>query len=261
MKYFCFGNGKSRVGLDLDKYKQYGTVVGCNAIYRDFTPDILVALDAPIAHEIYRSGYAHHGTSYLGYWSEIPTGVAEHMLESETGPVSISPGDLGFTRDVVYHGGEGVFTLDSKVTGITYVTGVVKPDDAHEIEPTIDEFAYATGTRAIYLACELGAKEVYIIGHDLYSPDDKVNNIYAGTSCYVGKDAPMIRPDKSEKDDLHHWILQHKNTFNTFNDTKFYKVTSNAIGTSPIDVIIPEWHDCNNLEYITQHELDKQFNI
>ena len=58
-------------------------------------------------------------------------------------------------------------------------------------------------------------------------------------------------------DDMHNWILQHKNTFDTFKDTKFYKVNPNPIGTSPIDVVIPEWHNCNNLEYITQHELDK----
>jgi hypothetical protein len=261
MIYFCFGNANSRKGLDLDKYKEHGTVVGCNAIYRDFTPDILVALDAQIAHEVYRSGYAHRGTSYLGYWTDIPTQVAEHLLESETGPVSISPGDLGFTRDVVYHGGEGVFTLESKVPGITYITGITKPDDAHEIEPCIDKFKYATGTRAIYLACELGATEVYIIGHDLFSTDDKINNIYADTSCYKKSDAEMPRPDRSENDDMHNWILQHKNTFDTFKDTKFYKVNPNPIGTSPIDIVIPEWHNCNNLEYITQHELDKQFKI
>ena len=43
MIHFCFGNGNSRKGIDIEKYKKYGTVVGCNAIYRDFTPDILVA--------------------------------------------------------------------------------------------------------------------------------------------------------------------------------------------------------------------------
>ena len=127
--------------------------------------------------------------------------------------------------------------------------------------PSIDKFKYATGTRAIYLACELGATEVYIIGHDLYSTDDKVNNIYAGTPQYASKDAPMKRPDKAEKDDLNHWIKQHKNTFDTFKDTKFYKVNPNPIGTSPIDVVIPQWQDCNNLEYITQHELDKTFKL
>ena len=266
MIHFCFGNGNSRKDLDLDKYKQHGIVVGCNAVYRDFTPDILVALDSPIAHEIYRCGYAHKNTSYLGYWTDIPTDVAEHMLESETGPVSLSPGDLGFTSNVVYHGGEGIFTLESKIKGITYVTGVIENDEAVEIDPLIvaddgTQFAYATGTRAIYLACENGATEVYIIGHDLYSTTDKVNNIYAGTSYYAGADTPMMRPDKSDKDDLNHWIKQHKNTFDTFKDTKFYKVNPNPIGTSPIDVEIEEWKDCDNLEYITFAELDKKFKV
>ena len=64
MIYFCFGNGNSRKDLDLDKFKQHGKVVGCNAIYRDFNPDILVALDTAIAHEIYRSGYVFKNTTY-----------------------------------------------------------------------------------------------------------------------------------------------------------------------------------------------------
>jgi len=258
MRYFCFGNGTSRKGLDLNKYKEYGKVVACNAAYRDFTPDILVAIDTPIAHEIYRSGYAFKHTAYLGHWTPIPMMVVDDLLNSNTGPLSLSPADLDFTHEAVYHGNE---YDDGQRKGITYVTGVLTPDKAVDIEAGIDEFAYATGTRAIYLACELGAKEVYIIGHDLYSPDDKVNNVYAGTRFYAGVDAPFEKPDKSDKDDLNHWIKQHKNTFDTFKDTKFYKVTPNAIGTSPIDVIIPEWHDCNNLEYITQHELDKQFKV
>ena len=49
---FCFGNGNSRKGLNLDNFKKHGTVIGCNAIYRDFTPDIVVALDSRIGHEL-----------------------------------------------------------------------------------------------------------------------------------------------------------------------------------------------------------------
>ena len=37
-KAFCFGNGNSRKGLNLDYFKKHGTVIGCNAVYRDFTP-------------------------------------------------------------------------------------------------------------------------------------------------------------------------------------------------------------------------------
>mgnify|MGYP006205818581 CR=1 FL=1 len=254
MIHFCFGNGNSRKDLDLDKYKQHGTVVGCNAIYRDFTPDILVALDTGPAHEIYRCGYAHKNTTYLGYWTPIPVEVVETMLESEKGPVSLSPSDLGFVREAVYHG-------DETVKGITYVTGTVLGDKVIDIEPGIDEFAYATGTRAIYLSCENGATEVYIIGHDLYSMDEKINNVYAGTRFYHKKDSPFKRPDNAAKDDLNHWIKQHKNTFDTFKDTKFYKVNPNPIGTSPIDVEIEEWKDCENLEYITFSDLDKKFKV
>lgn len=266
MTYFCFGNGNSRKDLDLDKFKQYGKVVGCNAIYRDYTPDLLVALDSGMAHEIYRSGYAHKNTTYLGYWDRIPVAVAEFMLEKEKGPVSLSPSDLDFVNEVVYHGGEGVFTLDSKVKGITYCTGVVLEDEANSLEPLVvsgdgSQWAYSTGTLSIFLACSHGAKEVYIIGHDLYSLDDKVNNIYAGSRHYVDKDSPMMRPDNSRSNDLYNWIQQHKNTFACFPDTKFYKVNPNTIGTSPIDVEIEEWKDSPNLEYITFAELDKRFPI
>ena len=76
-KAFCFGNGNSRKGLNLDYFKKYGTVIGCNAVYRDFTPDIVVGLDSRIGHEIYRSGYAHKHTCYLGYWTPVPTFVAK----------------------------------------------------------------------------------------------------------------------------------------------------------------------------------------
>ena len=54
---------------------------------------------------------------------------------------------------------------------------------------------------------------------------------------------------------------EDKNTFDTFKDTKFYKVNPNPIGTSPIDVEIEEWKDCDNLEYITFADLDKKFKV
>ena len=259
MTAFCFGNGNSRKGLNLDDFKKHGTVIGCNAIYRDFTPDIVVGLDSQIGHEIYRSGYAHKNTCYLGYWTPVPIFVAKEMMKTMADKTDIVWND---SEEVVYHGADGVFTLTKGHNlGMTYITGVTDNDKVKNIEPDIDGFAYATGTRAIYLACELGAKEVYIIGHDLYSTDEKINNVYAGTRCYHGEDSPFKRPDNPEKDDLNHWIKQHKNTFDTFKDTKFYKVTPNAIGTSPIDVVIPEWHNCNNLEYITFNDLDKTFKL
>ena len=81
-KAFCFGNGNSRKELSLKDFRKYGTIIGCNALYRDFSPDILVALDSRISHEIYRSGYAHKHTCYLGYWTPVPVFVAKEMLKT-----------------------------------------------------------------------------------------------------------------------------------------------------------------------------------
>lgn len=58
MAAFVLGNGVSRRGLDLDFIQSRGAVYGCNALYRDFTPDVLVATDRGIAQEIENTGYA-----------------------------------------------------------------------------------------------------------------------------------------------------------------------------------------------------------
>ena len=55
---FVLGNGKSRLELDLYQLKEAGPIYACNAIYRTFTPDCLVATDTAIARAIQESGYA-----------------------------------------------------------------------------------------------------------------------------------------------------------------------------------------------------------
>lgn len=55
---FVLGNGRSREPIDLNCLKTHGPVYGCNALYRSFTPDVLVATDRPIAMAIQDSGYA-----------------------------------------------------------------------------------------------------------------------------------------------------------------------------------------------------------
>ena len=52
VKAFIVGNGLSRNQFDLEKLRNKGTIFGCNALYRDFTPDYLVAIDDKIISEI-----------------------------------------------------------------------------------------------------------------------------------------------------------------------------------------------------------------
>lgn len=52
---FIIGNGVSRKSIDLERLN--GITYGCNAIYRDFTPDYLVAVDPAMIEEILNSTY------------------------------------------------------------------------------------------------------------------------------------------------------------------------------------------------------------
>ena len=55
---FVLGNGTSRRNIDLNRLHQHGKIYGCNALYREFTPDVLIATDRPISTAIQESGYS-----------------------------------------------------------------------------------------------------------------------------------------------------------------------------------------------------------
>lgn len=54
---FVLGNGTSRADISPTELQQLGKVYGCNALYRSFTPDYLIAVDTKMIIEINKSGY------------------------------------------------------------------------------------------------------------------------------------------------------------------------------------------------------------
>jgi hypothetical protein len=110
---FVIGNGVSRQAVDLELLQPLGKIYGCNALYRDFVPDVLVATDRPISLEIQNSGYPANNKfytrkpiegqgalkvphEYYGYSSgPIATGIAAldhhliiYMIGFDMGPVN-----------------------------------------------------------------------------------------------------------------------------------------------------------------------------
>jgi hypothetical protein len=69
---FVIGNGTSRNGINLNQLKNFGTVYGCNAQYRDYNPHYLIAVDVKMVNEIITSGY--HLTNSV--WTNPNKGVA-----------------------------------------------------------------------------------------------------------------------------------------------------------------------------------------
>lgn len=115
---FVLGNGVSRAPLTLANIKQYGTIYGCNALYREFVPDYLVAVDTKMVVELNEAGFQHQTSvwtnpnktslKFTGFnifkpskgWSSGPTAL---HLASEHKPKEIYI--LGF--DYVGLGDEG----------------------------------------------------------------------------------------------------------------------------------------------------------
>lgn len=57
LRALLLGNGRSRKGLPLDVFRQSGYIIaGCNALYRDYLPHVLMSVDAPMIKEVIRSG-------------------------------------------------------------------------------------------------------------------------------------------------------------------------------------------------------------
>lgn len=54
---FVLGNGTSRSSIDIKSLEPHGMIYGCNALYREYQPDYLVAVDVKMILEISTSGY------------------------------------------------------------------------------------------------------------------------------------------------------------------------------------------------------------
>ena len=68
---FVLGNGRSRLRLAAPSLLPLGTVYACNAVYREFDPDFLIAVDVKMVNEIVAAGY--HKTHSV--WSNPNKGI------------------------------------------------------------------------------------------------------------------------------------------------------------------------------------------
>jgi len=66
---FVLGNGVSRLAVNLHQVKEFGPIYGCNALYREFLPTVLISTDRPIATRIQEEGMA----SQLRMYTRKPT--------------------------------------------------------------------------------------------------------------------------------------------------------------------------------------------
>lgn len=71
IRSFVLGNGISRLNITPDILRPHGKIYGCNALYREFTPDYLIAVDPKMIIEIQDTGYQESHEVWTNRQNEI----------------------------------------------------------------------------------------------------------------------------------------------------------------------------------------------
>jgi hypothetical protein len=231
MKVLVYGNGESRprtsIGGDIISW-------GCNAIYRDFRVDNLVSIDYNIQQEIYESEYALTNKCWFSDWSVLPffdTSIIKSISVRDNNPVyetkqfdRNSCVVQGATIDSVQRVLSEILTFNpqldkddlrkklEKDIGL-YITWVAEEDMVEDIDYPK---GWSAGNTALYLACQSGAEEVYMLGFDGSNYSEPLNNIYKGSKNYLATDSRGFNTTN--------WDNQFKLVQKEFPNVKFYKV-------------------------------------
>ena len=298
---FIIGNGESRIGFDLEKLKDYGKIYGCNNLYKDFTPDVLIAVDERIMHPCYWSGYPIDNVCWFRDWRPMPGDAYELLTDSSmiTGDPTVDMSEYVYSNsrndstEFVMHGTnvdraqayekqiretEGGKLIDESAYELVFQAGIYttwlnKGDKVKNMGPgsfpeeyieshlqlykdwlikgdglALGTLALSGGPTAQLIASLVDEPtDIYLIGMDMFSHTDRVNNVYKGDDGYVGSTGNVVPPDN--------FIIQHKDLFDLFPNIKHYKVNQYSLGTDVINREIEEWKDVPNVEYLTYAEL------
>jgi hypothetical protein len=153
-KSVVIGNGESRRQLDLSVYQKDYTLIGCNAIHRDYTVDHLICCDRRMAAEAIENPNLSNTLIYVRpSWFHFFRKIKKNK-------------NIRTVPELPYH-------------------GELKKDNPDH---------WGSGCYAVLLAAKLGFKEIELIGFDLYPIDHLVNNIYKDTKNYSSSSSPPVDP-------------------------------------------------------------------
>jgi hypothetical protein len=167
------GNGESRRNLDLVSFKIQNILIGCNAIHRDITVDHLICCDRRMVEE------------------------------------AIQNPDTANTEIYVREDWFKYYRKIQKLKNIKQVPALPYQGEAKRDQPD----HWGSGGYAVLVAAELGFDDITLIGYDLYSKNNKVNNIYKGTNNYAAPDSHSI--------DYNYWVYQISKIFHLYPSIQF----------------------------------------
>ena len=129
---FVLGNGISRKDINLTALAQCGHIYGCNALHREYTPDVLVSTDRPIAEHIQHSGYSAANKFYTR--RPLP-GLGAHPIPKpyfgfSSGPVAVGLAAVDGCRRIYLLGFDLGPTTEKTINNLYAGTEFYKPQGA-----------------------------------------------------------------------------------------------------------------------------------
>ena len=182
---YIIGNGPSRKGLDLDTLD--GTTFGCNALYRDYSPDYLVSGDSKVLKEICQSGYPLHNKCIFPDYECIPHDYKEIILMNFDPSYSIKESNPNNKEHV------WIFGLEDDLIDAfeVHVIGVEPEWQIQNMKGTEEDPMFSvnffSGSQAMTQASLMGFDEICLVGFDSIwnYQEETYQNIYAGTNAYT----------------------------------------------------------------------------
>ena len=200
---YIIGNGPSRKGLDLSTLD--GTTFGCNALFRDYSPDYLVSGDSTIIKEICEAEYPKDNKCIFPDFEAIPKDLKEVILTTFDPSFTIKESDLDRWSEC------WIFGLEDDISKImeVHVVGVDSQWKIQNMKGTEDDPNFSVnffaGSQAMAQASIMGFDEVCLVGFDSIwnFQDDTYQNIYAGTNAYEReKETSRLRVGTSDPNSL-----------------------------------------------------------
>ena len=171
-KAFILGNGPSRP-KDVEWLNNLeGVTYGCNALYRDWQPDFLLANDWAMMVEIINSSYS--GNCYFTDFEELPLEALEGIRYMPEYEIAVHIGEQEDSSSFVFMGSTTsnyhIIWIDQSLRHITW-----------GLKPKFESMS--TGLCALQLALENNYDEIDVIGFSGLK-DRNYKNIYDGTDNY-----------------------------------------------------------------------------
>ena len=220
---YIIGNGPSRKDIDLETLQ--GKTFGCNALYRDFTPDYLLSGDAGVIKEICKTDYPKDNWCIFPDWSPVPVGFKDMLLT----PFLYDGYNICSSVDnkhdhIQLFGHEESNSKDLHIIGVDPKWRIINMRGTED-DPEFSVNFFA-GSNALAQASIMGFDEIVLLGFDSIwnFVEDTYQNIYAGTDNYTRKkETPRLGGGTDDPNSmLGSQEAQIKKVLDSFKDVRYY---------------------------------------